>query len=196
MTALIVQQKLAQKGLRLFTTSDFRRALGLSLPTAYKTLERYAKQGAVVRLRNGLYSLPWNKPGPLAIANALYRPSYISYESALAHYHLIPETVYAVTSATTRRTKEFEAGDFGYVYHSVKKAAFTGYRPCKLGAELVLMAEPEKALCDYLFLVFLKKRALNERIAWRKVDRKRLLQHARLFKPKTFLSWVDHAIGR
>src|SRR3989338_4716858 len=110
MTALKVSQKLAQKGLCLFTTADFRRALGLTPPTAYKTLERYTKQGAVVRLRNGLYSLPWNKPGILAIANALYRPSYISYESALAHFHLIPETVYAVTSATTRRAKEFEAG--------------------------------------------------------------------------------------
>lgn len=54
---------------------------------------------------------------------------------------------------------------------------------------------PEKALCDYLFLVFLKKRSLNERIAWKKVDRKKLLQHACLFKPKTFLSWVDHAIA-
>lgn len=196
MTSLRVAQALAQKGLRLFTTADFRRTLGLSLPTAYKALERYAKQGAVVRLRNGLYSLPWNKPGAMAIANALYRPSYISYESALAHYHLIPETVYALTSATTRRAKEIEAGDFGYIYHSIKRTAFTGYRPFKVGDELVLMAEPEKALCDFLFLVFLKKRALNERIAWRKVDRRKLLQHARLFKPKTFLSWVDHAVGR
>ena len=191
MTALNIQQKLAQKGLRLFTTADFRRTLGLSVPTAYKTLERCRRQGAVVRLRNGLYSLPWNKPGAMAIANALYRPSYISYESALAHHHLIPETVYAVTSATTRRTKALEAGDFGYVYHSIKKAAFTGYRPCKVDDELVLMAEPEKALCDYLFLVFLRKRALNERIAWQKV-----LLPARLFKPKTFLPWVHHAIDR
>jgi len=196
MTALTVQQKLAQKGLRLFTTADFRRTLGLSLPSAYKALERYAKQGAVVRLRNGLYSLPWNKPGAMAIANALYRPSYISYESALAHCHLIPETVYAVTSATTRRTKEFEAGESGYLYHSIKARAFTGYRPYKIGDELVLMADPEKALCDYLFLVFLKKRAINERIAWKKVDPKKLLHYARLFKPKTFLSWVNHAIGR
>lgn len=196
MTALIIQQRLAGKGLRLFTTADFRRTLGLSVPNAYKALERYTKQGAVLRLRNGLYILPWNKPGNMVIANALYRPSYISYESALAHYHVIPETVYAVTSATTRRTREFEAGDFGYLYHSIKKAAFTGYRPYKLGDELVLMAEPEKALCDYLFLVFLKKRMLNERIAWTKVDRRKLLQYSRLFKPKTFLSWVDHAIGR
>lgn len=196
MTALTVQQKLAQKGLRLFTTADFRRLLGLSAPSAYKALERYAKQGAVTRLRNGLYSLPWTKPGPLAVANALYRPSYISYESAMAHYHLIPETVYAVTSATTRRAKEFEAGDSGYLYHSIKSGAFTGYRPCKLGDEIVLMADPEKALCDTLFLVFLKKRALNERIAWKKVDRKRLLKYASLFKPRSFLSWVTHAVGR
>ncbi|MBI5597583.1 MAG: hypothetical protein HY928_15950 [Elusimicrobia bacterium] len=196
MTSLDIQRKLAQKGLRLFTTADFRRALGLSLPTGYKTLERCSRRGAVVRLKNGLYALPWNMPGAMTIANALYRPSYISYESALAHHHLIPETVYSVTSATTRRTKELEAGDFGYVYHSLKKAAFTGYRLSRVGMELVLMAEAEKALCDYLFLVFLKKRALNERIAWQKVDRKKLLRHARLFKPKAFLSWVDHAVGR
>ena len=192
MTSLIAQQKLAQKGLRLFTTADFRRVLGLSLPTAYKTLERYTKQGAVLRLRNGLYSLPWNKPTGMLIANALYRPSYISYETALSHYHIIPETVYSVTSATTRRTKEIEAGDVGYTYHSIKREAFTGYRTVKIGDEVVLMAEPEKALCDFLFLVFLKKRAINDRIAWRSVDKGKLLRHAQLFKPKTFASWVDH----
>lgn len=196
MTSLIRQQELALKGLSLFTTADFRRTFGMSVPTAYKTLERYAGQGAVLRLRSGLYCLPWNRPGALAIANALYRPSYVSYESALAHYHLIPETVYAVTSATTRRSKELEAGGMGYVYHSIKQDAFFGYRPLKLGEELVLMAEPEKALCDFLFLVFLKKRALNERIAWEKSDRKKLLAHAGRFKPKAFVSWVDHVVGR
>ncbi len=196
MTALIVQQKLAEKGFRLFTTADFRRTLGLSPPSAYKALERYARQGAVVRLRNGLYSLPWNKPGGMAIANALYRPSYISYESALSHHRLIPETVYAVTSATTRRAKEFEAGELGYLYHSIKRGAFTGYRGYKLGDDLVLMADPEKALCDTLFLVFLKKRPLNERIAWKKVDREKLLRYALLFKPKAFVSWMDHVIRR
>lgn len=196
MTALIAQQKLAQKGLRLFTTADFRRALGLSVPTAYKTLERYTKQGAVIRLRNGLYSLPWNRPTGMIIANALYRPSYISYETALSYYHIIPETVYAVTSATTRRTKEIEAGDVGYIYHSIKKEAFTAYRPVRISDEVVLMAEPEKALCDFLFLVFLKKRAINDRIAWRSVDKGKLLRYARLFKPETFVSWVDHVVRK
>lgn len=197
MTALEAQQKLHEKGLRVFTTADFRRTLGLSPTGAYKTLERYARKKAVIRLRNGLYALPWDTPGGMTIANALYKPSYISYESALSHYHLIPETVYAVTSATPRRPKEIEAGDLGYIYHSIKRAAFTGYRLIKAGRETVLMAEPEKALCDYLFLVFLKKRELNDRIAWEKVDRKKLLQHARLFKPATFLPWVErHAVGR
>ncbi len=196
MTALTIQQKLAEKGFGLFTTADFRRTLGLSRPSAYKALERYAKQGAVVRLRNGLYYLPWNRPITLVIANVLYRPSYISYETALSHHNLIPESVYSVTSATPRRTKEFEAGGLGYIYHSIKRGAFTGYRGYKIGEATAMMADPEKALCDYLFLVFLKKRALNERIAWRKVDRKKLLQYARLFKPKTFLAWVSHAIGQ
>lgn len=196
MTLLNAQQRLAEKGYKLFTAADFRRAIGLSRSSAYKALERYAKRGAVVRIRNGLYSLPRAANNPLVVANVLYRPSYVSYETALAHHHLIPEVVYAVTCATTRRTQELEVGEQSYIYHAIKRAAFTGYRGYKLGPDTVMMADPEKALCDYLFLVFLKKRALNDRIDWKKVDRKKLAKYARLFKPKAFAGWVEHALSR
>ena len=196
MASLKVSQRLEDLGLKFFTSADYGRVFGLSRASTYKALERYAKQKGIVRLRNGLYMLPRAKISPLVIANILYRPSYISYETALSHHHLIPESVYAVTSATTRRTHELEADDHGYIYHSIKRGAFTGYRGYKIGDETVMMAEPEKALCDSLFLVFLKKQELNDRIDWTKVNRKILSRHARLFKPATFSKWVDHVSDR
>ena len=41
------------------------------------------------------------------IANRIYNPSYISFEMALAYYGLIPESVYGITSASTRKTSHF-----------------------------------------------------------------------------------------
>jgi len=186
-------ENLTRKGLSLFTPAEFRRALSLSTPAAYMALQRYAKQGAVLRLRNGLYMLSWQKPSPLAIANRLYRPSYLSYETALAYYHLIPETVYAYTSATPRRPREFEVEGQAFVYHSIKPKAYGGYRTEKIGEDTLLIAEPEKALCDYLHHVFLGRRELNDRLDWKKADMRKLLAYAELFGPGGFLGWVRHA---
>ncbi|MBI4051307.1 MAG: type IV toxin-antitoxin system AbiEi family antitoxin domain-containing protein [Elusimicrobia bacterium] len=194
MALLRLQQKLAQKGLDIFTLADFRRCLELSQQTTLVTLSRYVKQGAIVRLRNGLYSFSWRNPNLFLVANLLYSPSYISYETALSYHHLIPETVYAYTSATPRRTQEFEALHQSFIYHAMKRKAFTGYRGYKIGKDTILMAEPEKALCDYLHLIFFKRKSLNERMDWRKINTKKLVTYAQLFKPKNFAKWVKNVI--
>lgn len=194
MSLLRLQEKLASRGLRIFTVSDFRRALGLSRHTAYVTLARYANQGVLRRLRNGLYRLSWTEVSPLVVANRLYRPSYISYETAMAHHHLIPESVYAVTSATSRRSCEFEEAGRAFIYHSVRRPVFTGYRLVRFGEDPVLMADPEKALCDFLHLVFLKKKALNDRTAWRRIRRRKLLGYSKLYKPAAFARWMKNAV--
>lgn len=194
MTTVRLREALARGGLKVFTPSDFRRALGLKPHAAYMALARYAKQGALRRLRSGLYALPWVDLDPLLVANQLFRPSYVSYETALSFHHLIPETVYAVTSATPRRSREIEALGTAFIYHKIKSGAYTGYRSTPAGQGRVLMAEPEKALCDYLHLVFLKRKTLNDRIAWNKVNIRRLLGHARSFKPIAFSRWIRNVI--
>ena len=70
------------------------------------------KQGQILRLKRGLYVLSPDVSGELLqrelIANHIYGPSYVSMESALRHYGLIPESVYAVKSMTTKRSRSFE----------------------------------------------------------------------------------------
>jgi predicted transcriptional regulator of viral defense system len=43
------------------------------------------------------------------VANKIYEPSYVSLESALAYYKIIPETVLGVTSISSRKTKQHES---------------------------------------------------------------------------------------
>ncbi|MCJ7715734.1 MAG: hypothetical protein MUO54_04345, partial [Anaerolineales bacterium] len=61
----------------------------------------------IIKLRNGWYCLPdflEENFSTWIIANLVHEPSYISLESALSYYNVIPEGVYMTTSVTTNRS--------------------------------------------------------------------------------------------
>ncbi|MDR0822484.1 MAG: hypothetical protein LBN20_01725 [Endomicrobium sp.] len=114
------------------------------------------KDGSLIRLKKGLYVVSPQLTGlPLSnelIANHLYGISYVSLETALFFYGLIPEKVYAIRSMTMKRAKTFDTpcGKFEYI------AAPENYFP--IGIKQIsdnnltyLIASPEKAICDMLF---------------------------------------------
>lgn len=194
MKLIEIQEKLSESGLKVFSKLEFKRLLEVSWPSAQQLLERYTKKGLLVRLKGGLYSVKLSYPSGYLIANKLYEPSYISFETALAYYELIPEIVYSFTSATVKGTREFAIGNQAFSYHKIKKEAFTGYSLQELGGEKVLLAEKEKALADYLYYVFLKKKSLSDRLSAKKIDRKKFLAYVSLFKMPKFEGWVKDVV--
>lgn len=136
----------------------------LSLPAQHNHLSRLIKKGDIKKISRGLYVFDefWRKR-PLSkfiIANKLVTPSYISFESALSHYGLIPESVYATTSASVnRQSKTFETqfGDYSYDYIPVQSFPLEVERKLTTaGPELV--ASPLKALFD---LTYSKRKHYN-----------------------------------
>jgi predicted transcriptional regulator of viral defense system len=119
-------------------------------------LSRWMAQGKVIGLRRGMYTLsetyrhvPLN---PAVLANALYRPSYLSGLWALAHYDLIPERVVRFTGVTSRVPRRFE-NPFGvFDYRNIKQDCFFGFVSTGVGHQKFLIAEPEKALLDHWHL--------------------------------------------
>lgn len=116
-------------------------------------IARMVKAGEIVRIKQGLYETDPLAEG-VGIAEAIYGPSYLSFEYALSYYGLIPEAVYQYTSATfeKKRTKLFETPFGVFTYRDVPSQAFS------LGVQFVLkgdysfrLATPEKALCDELY---------------------------------------------
>jgi predicted transcriptional regulator of viral defense system len=179
---ILVQNELSRKKIFIFTPLEFERLFGVSSKAATSFIFDHTRKNLFSKLRNGLYALTSNLPSELLIANKLYQPSYISLEYALSYHHLIPETVYTITSATTKPTREFEALDKIYHYYKIKREAFLGYEPKRVDGVTVLIAEPEKALVDYLYFVSLKKRVLNERLTTRNLNKKKVLEYAEAFK--------------
>jgi hypothetical protein len=107
----------------------------------------------IIRVKKGLYVLgkeydkPYNK---FVLANLIYGPSYITGQTALAFWNMIPERVELMISMTAKRKKEFETpiGRFSYLY-SPKKVFNIGIQLEDTGdKKKFLIASPEKALCD------------------------------------------------
>ena len=136
-------------------TSALLRAGDLDTTDLASQLSRWVASGKLLQLRRGVYALAGQyrsrPPHHFEIANLLERPSYVSLESALSYHGAIPEAVF-VTSVTTARAGEFETplGRFGYRH--VASALFWGYVTMTIGGAEVLVARPEKALLDLIYL--------------------------------------------
>ena len=100
-------------------TTGFLAGSGESLAAIRLQLSRWVKTGRLIQLTRGLYTLaePYRKGAahPFVLANAIKRASYVSLQSALGYFGMIPEHVPMVTSVTTQRPARIESplGRFG-----------------------------------------------------------------------------------
>ena len=175
--------------MRIFSPEEFRRLFGVTLRATQEFIKDH-KRDLFIKIRNGLYALRSAPPPELEIANRLYEPSYISLEYALAYYRFIPETVYTLTSVTTKVTRNFVAQGKSYEYSRIKGRAYSGYKLIKEGGARALMAVPEKALVDYCYFIDLRLKSLNERLRVRKIDAKEALRYAGLYERGSLVKLV------
>ncbi len=114
------------------------------------------KSGDLIRLKKGLFVVsPEVNEQAISrelIANHLYGPSYVSLETALSFYGMIPEKVYAVRSVTTRLSKTYVTPLGNYEYVTVPEDYFQiGIRQEIVNNQYAYMiATPEKAICDMI----------------------------------------------
>jgi predicted transcriptional regulator of viral defense system len=120
-------------------------------------LSYWLKKGFITPLVGGYYRLAYqevNQTYLLMLANRNYEPSYISLESALAYYQVIPESVLGITSVSSRKTKQYDSAWGRFNYRSIKPLFMFGYN-LVVGPGGILkfkIASLEKAVLDYLYL--------------------------------------------
>lgn len=111
--------------------------------------------GKIIRLKRGLYVVdPKISRIPLStelIANHLYAPSYVSMQTALRYYGLIPEAVYTTQSMTMKHSRNFDTPIGRFDYQMITREAFSvGITYINKQNHSFLIATPEKALCDLI----------------------------------------------
>jgi predicted transcriptional regulator of viral defense system len=143
---LVADQPLFETGLLLsgdVDPNDVRRQLS-----------RWVSSGRLKQLRRGLYTLtpPYQRvsPHPFLIANFLMPGSYVSLQSALAYYGLIPEYAARTWSVTLARPAQW---DGGFHFQHLASHLFFGYHRVDLPQEQsAFVATPEKAILDLAHL--------------------------------------------
>ena len=116
------------------------------------------KRGELIRIKKGLYcaspNITTQRLSNELIANHLYGPSYVSLETALAYYNLIPERVEVTQSVVIKRAKAFQTpvGRFTYTTVPVNYYPIGINQEQTLTGQTFLISSPEKALCDVILL--------------------------------------------
>lgn len=130
---------------------------GANRADVQRQLSRWVSGGRLYQLRRGVYAFapPYQKvkPHPFLVANALVHGSYVSCQSALAHFGLIPEYVAATVSACASRPATWDTPLGRYEFRHLKPDLFTGYAQIEVAPrQLAFVATPEKAMLDLAYL--------------------------------------------
>ncbi len=118
-------------------------------------IERLVKNKQLIFIKRNLYETNSNID-PFLLTNAIYGPSYISFQTALSYYGLIPEATYKITAATTlkKKSKTFKTSLCTYLYHDIPSNVFP-LDLVNLSEEnyTCYIASREKAICDMLYIL-------------------------------------------
>lgn len=155
--SLSIENTLRQHSQHLLSDCDLELLMDGTPNSRHSKVKRLIQQGKLIHIKRGLYLITEllghnEQPHSFEIAQRIYSPSYISFESALSYHQLIPERVYTTTCACTKRSKEFHTplGIFSYLqlptnnfFIEVELITYNNYH--------FFMAKPWKAICDYVY---------------------------------------------
>lgn len=182
LTTLEIQRTLLRRNSSLITIREFSRVFKLSSRRLiYRRISEAVRDEVLVRLKLGLYFLYISPPKTFEIANVLYKPSYVSLDTALSYYRIIPESVYSVTSLTTKHTRSFFKLNKNFTYSKINKNLYFGYKKVAIGDTQVLMADKEKAFLDYIYFVVMGLRKTSDRFDLAKLDKDKIDHYMSLF---------------
>ena len=145
-----------------YAETPISRHLILDLLRDYQSpndkISELLKSKELISLRRGLYVIGPNidlpQPEPFLIANHLRGPSYVSLESALSYWNMIPERVYEISSVTTKTSKQYKTPVGRFSFHQLKTPYYSyGIKHIEYSPkQTILIASREKALCDKIVL--------------------------------------------
>lgn len=186
-----IELRKALKDFTIFSLNDIRK---IDEKFHRRRLNEWQDRGYIKKVIDKYYIFSdreLNENVLFEIANRIYNPSYISLEMALSYYNLIPETVYTITSISTRRTYSFNTPIGNFEYRTVKADYFLGYKFIDYDNHRFKIGSPEKAILDYFYLNPVIKREvdfeslrIDRDVFFESIDKEILFEFLERFKQK------------
>jgi predicted transcriptional regulator of viral defense system len=168
----------------------------LPLPTVWQALSRLADRSLVSRVAKGIYTNKLVRDTAPEDFIKLLRPnSYVSLESALSHWGLSTQSSIALTCVTTGKPKEYRTPEFTIIFRTISKRLYWGFIEKQTRYSKYAIAEPEKALLDWIYLTLQAglKPSLDE-IEFKAIDKQKLAKYAVKY-PGTVRNTLMHSLA-
>ncbi len=134
-------------------TDNLARKHKLSERVVRDALRRYEAQGLVERVSTKIHINHFNQQfSPRDLVNVLRPRSYISLESALVERGIITQSPSILTCVTPGYPQSFRGKSVSIVYRKISPELYWGYEEKATRYNKYLIAEPEKALLDWIYL--------------------------------------------
>lgn len=144
-----IANKIKTSGLIIFNHKNLNDLLQIkNKRTLFSVLKKLTDNKIILRIERGKYLLNSKNIKTFNIANLIYSPSYISFETALNYHGILSQFPYEITSATTKKSTKKQIFNIHYSYNHLKTNLYFGYEKINN----VLIAFAEKALLDQIYL--------------------------------------------
>ena len=202
-----IELKETLKDFTIFSLNDIKK---IDSRFFRSRLNEWQDKGYIKKIIKGCYifsDLKLNENVLFEIANRIYSPSYISFEMAFSYYRLIPESVYEITSASTRRTYKFKTPIAEFSYRTISPRLFFGYNLVKYNNKYFKFASIEKAILDYFYINSnltkndnFESLRINKDMFFEQINEKKLHRYLEIFdknsltrRIKSFWEFIEHA---
>ena len=184
MTSIEYVSLITQSKRKFLTTKDLGTLLGAkSKRTLEDVVKRLVNGKVLAQLERGKYCVTSTKASDFEIAQFIYSPSYVSFETALNYHGILSQFPLEISSATTKRRTTKLLNDKAFSYAKLNSKIFTGYYK----EDGYLMAYPEKALFDQLYMIAksLKTEEYLDEMDYSQIDVKEVSEYVELVPDKT-----------
>jgi len=177
---------LKETKVKILSLSDLKKLLDIENDnTAYKIAAKLIGEKFLLRIKKGTYISTFNSPEDFELANALYVPSYISFESALSYYGILSQFPYSTTSASPKKTKKITVEGKEYSYTQISRKLYWGFR--REGQ--IIIASQEKALLDMLYITAKGRRKVElDELDYSSINKKDFYKMCQKVKYRPFLN--------
>ncbi len=148
--------------------------------SVWKATSRLAKRGLLSRISNGVYLNKLVRDASATdFVNILNPNSYVSLESALNHWGLSTQSPVSLTCVTTGKPKEYRTPEFAITLRSISEHLFWGFVEKQTRYSKYRIAEPEKALLDWIYLTLQNGLTPHlDEIDLQSLDKQKLVKYA------------------
>ena len=166
------------RGVNVLHVSSLEAATGMKRGSLAVALTRLEDIGVIKRVSRGWICI---SPCRLSdIVRIVYPSAYISLEWALHYHEVIDQRIYTVTLVWLGKPKTVRMKHYIFELHKIKRELHFGY-------DDNLIAEPEKALLDTLYI----RRSEPEQLNLENLNPKKLARYAEKY-PKTIQKQIEN----